>query len=117
MADSVDLSGARMDITVRRGDTFTFTDTITVNGSAVTPTAARIAFKAGTLAAPGSAVSGVTGSATISSNTVTWGITTAAETRLFTAGSDYCYSYEVDLPSGNTQTLAYGVYEAQPEIA
>ena len=123
MADTIDNSGARLDLVQRQGDTFKYTSTITVNGSSVTPDAARIAFKSGTLTIPGNAVSGVTGTATIAANVVTWGILTAAYTRLFliTAGEpgEYIYSLEVDLPSpySTTQTIHYGVYQPAPEIA
>lgn len=116
MATTIDMSGARLDLVIRRGDATPLTSTLYVSGSAVTPTAARLKYKEGTIAAPGNTVTSA-GSVTINANVLTWGCTTPAETRLFTAGEDYCYSLEVDLPSGVTQTIFYGTVTIESEIA
>jgi hypothetical protein len=116
MADTIDMAGKRLNLALTRGDATPLKSTFLINGSAVTPTAARLVYKTGTPENPGSVVTGA-GSVSINANELTWGCTTPTETRLFTAGSDYCYSLEVDLPNGNTQTLFKGSVFVEPEIA
>lgn len=110
MTNGVDLSGARLDLTVRQGDTFQFVDTLTL-ATGLTITAARIGFQTiNDEGQPLGPVAGVTGFATVASPVVSWGISTAAETRIFIPGTSYGYSYEVTLSNGAIQTIAYGLY-------
>ena len=112
-----DGKGKIIPIAFNRGDTHRRNvDLLDSGGNAVTPTAARMVFKEGTVLAPGSAVSGLTVTPTITTGVVTYELTPTM-TRLFTAGDDYCYSLEVEDAAGRVQTIHKGAVEVDPEIS
>lgn len=114
--NSIDLTGGRGDIEFRKGDTFLLQDDATDSaGNPVTPTSMHLTFRAGTLTIPGDAVGGVSGTVAASAGTVTWGIATAAETRMFSVGGDYVYAYD-GVVNGMVLTLVYGKVTVLPEL-
>jgi hypothetical protein len=111
-----DGTGSLVNIAFRRGDTYRREVYLYDSaGAAVTPTAARMVFKDGTTANPGTAVSGLTVTPTITTGKVTYELT-PTNTRLFTADDDYCYSLEVDDSSSRVQTIHYGNVSVAGEI-
>lgn len=109
----LDSSGVEVRLIFRQGDTPRYASEFTnLTDLGLTLSAARIGF---TDDATGLAVAA--GYAQISGATVTWGIATAAETRLFdaTGAARYRWFLEVDLSNGDTQTIYYGPVEARQE--
>lgn len=118
MAQLLDLTGGRLDLSFDKGSVFTRSVLLyDANNAAITTiSSARIDFFTGSISSPTASFSNsVTPS--VSGNTTISFTLSETNTRAFTAGSEYCYKLEVTLADGTILPVLKGNIEVGTEFS
>jgi hypothetical protein len=119
MAETIDTTGAVLNLVFRRGEQFTRTLTLKdVLGDTLTNiSSATFGVFNGPLYRPTVAVSGITITPTVTDNTSISFTFTSTQTRVFEVNEEYCYVLEVTFDDGTIESSVQGSITAETEIA